>query len=151
MLQERSGMVSERTVFLQEIGICTVIWADTKKRLKHIRKIWKTRNICCVLAMSAWRKGKLLQARYYYRKSLQCDPERSYQRYTDCADRLFHHFGDNDGAMCLLKKAEEMNGRFCLEDLGRPAHPKPDAAGPGSNIWKNVRARRQDVPGRPWI
>ena len=56
-------------------------------------------------------KGKMLQARYYYRKSLQCDPERSYQRYTDCADRLFHHFGDNDGAMCLLKKAEEMNGR----------------------------------------
>ena len=34
-------------------------------------------------------KGKMLQARYYYRKSLQCDPERSYQRYTDCADRLF--------------------------------------------------------------
>ncbi len=56
-------------------------------------------------------KGKMLQAKYYYKKSLQCGTRRIYRRHTECADRLFHHFGDNDGAMRLLKKAEEMDGR----------------------------------------
>ncbi len=97
--------------FYKEIGNLYRYMGRYEEAAEAYKKNMEDKEYLLCLGDVCVAKGKMLQARYYYRKSLQCDPERSYQRYTDCADRLFHHFGDNDGAMCLLKKAEEMNGR----------------------------------------